>query len=264
MPADNHIGINSADLWGVYPSGTTEEDSIPSRIPLGDWIFDHSSGDPDSSAFAGWITIEEEDTVYSNHIFLIGKYDGVGYRASWAVRFLSLEAETYTFQIKSWPSGEWKDREVLKSGLYNYLYYNAAEDQFVPDIEPEKNSWDLLFTQYGSILFTDDGIPTPYYVRGVLLNRQRITVAIDSVTPFQEIEFERVEGYEYSRVQDVIGYEWKDVEVDENSNTAVYTVRPDITYIIRDTEEIYHKMRFISFYNDLGEKGFPVIEHAKL
>jgi hypothetical protein len=49
-----------------------------------------------------------------------------------------------------------------------------------------------------------------------------------------------------------------------NSNTAVYTIRPGITYIIQDTEEIFYKMRFISYYNDLGEKGFPVIEHARL
>ncbi|KKK85378.1 hypothetical protein LCGC14_2773880, partial [marine sediment metagenome] len=37
-----------------------------------------------------------------------------------------------------------------------------------------------------------------------------------------------------------------------------------ITYIIRDTEDFFYKMRFISYYNDLGEKGYPVIEHSRL
>jgi hypothetical protein len=44
----------------------------------------------------------------------------------------------------------------------------------------------------------------------------------------------------------------------------VYTVIPGITYIIIDTEGFFYKLRFVSYYNDQGEKGFPVIEHLRL
>jgi hypothetical protein len=264
LSGDWHIGINSAGLWAVYPSGTPIEDSIPARISTDEWIFDHSGGDPDSSAFAGWVSFEEDDTLYSEHIYLIGKYNFAFYQPRYAAQFLKLDKSTYRFRIKSWPSGEWEEHEILKDDLYNYIYFSADDRSIIPGIEPGKNSWDLLFTQYGSILFTDDGEPTPYYVRGVLLNRHNLSVAIDSVKAFQEIAFEDLSTYQFTQQQDVIGYEWKDVDVDEISGTAVYTVLPGITYIIRDTEGLFYKMRFISYYNDMGEKGFPLIEHASL
>ncbi len=261
---DWHIGINSADYWGVYPSGTSIEESVPTNPPVENWIFDHSSGDPDSSAFAGWVLFSEEDTVYSEDIYLLGKYDGISYRASFATQFLEVNDQGYRFRLKTWPSGEWDEYQVLKDEFFNYIYFSAPEKLVVPEIEPELNNWDLLFTQYGSILFTDEGIPTPYYVRGVLINRFSVSVSVDSVKAFQDISFEDLAAYQFSTLQDVIGYEWKDVEVDMTSGTAVYTVRPGITYIIRDTDGFFFKMRFISYYNDLGEKGFPVIEHAQL
>ncbi|HEC44193.1 MAG TPA: hypothetical protein ENI20_15330 [Bacteroides sp.] len=264
LSGDWHIGINSADYWGVYPSGTSVEDSIPANSPTEDWIFDRSSGDPDSSAFAGWVVFTEEDTIYTEFIYLLGKYDGISYKAKTAVQFLHVDDKGYLFRMKDWPSGEWKEYEILKSEIYNYIYFNAANRETVTGIEPEMNSWDLLFTQYGDILYTDDGIPTPYYVRGVLLNSYAVTVAVDSVSVFQNISFEDLVSYRFSTIQDIIGYDWKDVEVDQTSNTAVYTIRPGITYIIRDTEDFFYKMRFISYYNDLGEKGYPVIEHSRL
>jgi hypothetical protein len=261
---DWHIPINSADYWAVYPSGTNVEDSIPANPPTEDWIFDQSNGNPDSSAFAGWVEFTEEDTIYSEFIYLLGKYDGISYHANLAVQFMHVDDKGYLFKLKDWPSGEWEEYEILKSEIYNYIYFNTDDRKIVPGIEPEINNWDLLFTQYGDIIYTDDGIPTPYYVRGVLLNRYAVTVAIDSVSAFHDINFENIASYQFSQRQDIIGYEWKDVEVDVNSNTAVYTIRPGIIYIIRDTEGFFYKMRFISYYNDFGEKGFPVIEHARL
>jgi len=87
---------------------------------------------------------------------------------------------------------------------------------------------------------------------------------LDSINSFESITFNHLPEYSFSRRRDFIGYDWKDVEVDENSNTAVYTVNSDKIYIIRDTEGFYYKFRFISYYNDLGEKGFPVFEHKRL
>ena len=74
----------------------------------------------------------------------------------------------------------------------------------------------------------------------------------------------REDAASFSRRGDFIGHEWKDVEVDVNSNTAVYVVNSDKIYIVKDTEGFYYKLRFISYYNELGEKGFPVFEHKRL
>jgi hypothetical protein len=261
---DWHIGINSANFWGVYDTGSDDPDSIPANPPLEEWIFDDSDGDPDSSAFAGWVNFTGDDTSYTNHIYLIGMYDGITYRPSWSAQFLHVDAQGYRFRIGNPEGGEWKEFEVPKTPDYNYQYFTPDGGGQLVQIEPLKDLWDLEFTQYGSIIYTNEGEPYPYYVRGVLLNRYVVSATLDTLKAFADITFEDVGGYAFSRRQDFIGYEWKDVEVDVNSNTAVYTVVPGITYIIRDTEGFYHKLRFISYYNDLGEKGFPLIEHLRL
>ena len=263
-PGDWHIGINSADYWGVFNTGTSDPNSIPEKPETNQWIFDHSSGNPDSSAFAGWVIFTEEDTIYTGHIYLLGKFNGIKYTPTWAVQFYMVDENVYKFRIKTITADEWNEFEIPKSTSLNYRYFTTSDNGKMVEIEPDQSLWDLQFTQYGSILYTDEGVPTPYYVRGVLLNRHIVSAAVDSISAFADISFEDISGYTFSKQQDFIGYEWKSVEVDENSNTAVYTVRPDINYIIMDTEGFFYKFRFISFYNDLGEKGFPVIEHLRL
>ena len=262
--ADWHIGINSADLWAVYNSLTSELDSVSGTHPTEKWVFDKSSGEPDSTAFAGWVHFPEQDTVYNDDIYLIGKFDGVSYRAKYAVQFLSVDREAYHFRFMDWPDGNWGTDTVPKEPSVNYQYYSPANGGEVVPIEPDRAAWDLEFTQYGSILYTSEGVPTPYYVRGVLLNANGVAAALDTTHAFSDITYDNLSGYTFSTREDFIGYEWKSVKVDVTSGTAVYTVNSNYTYIIRDTEGFYHKMRFISFYNDLGEKGFPVIEHLRL
>ena len=97
-----------------------------------------------------------------------------------------------------------------------------------------------------------------------MLNRYGVIAALDTINTFADITIENLPEYSFSQREDIIGYEWKSVAVDENSGTAVYTVNSNFIYIIRDNEEFYYKLRFISFYNDMGEKGFPVIEHVRL
>ncbi|NJK98070.1 MAG: hypothetical protein HC905_27010 [Bacteroidales bacterium] len=63
-----------------------------------------------------------------------------------------------------------------------------------------------------------------------------------------------------SSIQDKIGYDWKSVEINQSANTARYAVRRNYTYIIRDMENQYYKLRFLSYVNDSLLVGFPTIE----
>ena len=64
----------------------------------------------------------------------------------------------------------------------------------------------------------------------------------------------------FSNKKNIIGYNWKYFDFD----TQTYTVKTYITYVIRNNSNEYYKMRFIDFYNEVGEKGFPKIEIQKL
>jgi len=262
---DWHIGVNSGNYWGVYNTGTDNPDSIPDNNPAPEeWIFDHSSGDLDSSAFAGWVNFAAEDTTYTNNIYLLGTYDGLSFKASWAVQFTHVDESCYKFRMRAVTGVDWQDFEISKSQFHNYQHFTTSGGGQQVQIEPDRDLWDLQFTQYGTIIFTNEGVPTPYYVRGVLMNRHMVSAAVDSLKAFVDITFEDVAGYRFSRQQDFIGYEWKDVEVDINSGTAVYTVIPGITFIIMDTEGFFYKLRFVSYSNGPSERGFPVFEHLRL
>jgi hypothetical protein len=64
----------------------------------------------------------------------------------------------------------------------------------------------------------------------------------------------------YSKALDAIGYEWKNYDFE----TGAYTVNSKEIYIIRNNVGIYFKLRFVGFYSNTGEKGYPVIEHQPL
>ena len=122
------------------------------------------------------------------------------------------------------------------------------------------NSYDLLFTQYSTLLFTSEGAAYPYLVTGVLLNRGLVTAAIDSVTNFSNITMVTAAKMNFSSALDVIGYDWKVF----NFTAGVYTVRTGLNYVIKDREGIYYKLRFIGFNNASGTKGYPVFEYQGL
>jgi len=263
-PSGWHIIINSADYWGIFRTRSSDMDVSVTATTIDQWHFDKSDGDPDSTAVGEWVKFEGSDTLYSNEVFVLGQYDGIGYTPVWNLRFVYVDQESYRFVFSPYNSIDSSEVTVLKDPQYNFKYYELSDGGMEVTHEPPKEQWDLHFTQYGSIIYTDDGIPTPYFVRGVLLNQYEVVAALDSLNEFTGIIYDSISAYSFSKRQDLIGYEWKDVTVDESSNTAVYQVKTENNYIIRDTEGFYYKLRFVSFYNDLGEKGYPVFEFAKL
>ena len=63
---------------------------------------------------------------------------------------------------------------------------------------------------------------------------------------------------------DTIGHLWKSVYVNMETMESVYTCDTSRNHIIKTREGDYFKLRFLSFYNGLGEKGYTTIEFQKL
>ena len=149
--------------------------------------------------------------------------------------------------------------EIKKDGLSNFKYFSFNNNAIV-DIEPDKNTWDLVFTQYTHLF--NDNIETPaYLVTGVLTNYlNNVMVAQDSVNSFEEINLDMINSYNFLNHQDAIGYNWKVY----NFESQNYTVNTDLNYIIKDVSNRYFKLHFIDFYNEYGEKGSPKFELQEL
>lgn len=251
----NTAGFMYAADLGVVDFGT------PKDTTGVHWKFDKSDGDPDSLAIGKWFRVEDGDTVSNDHVYLINAgLDDLGNPLGYyQAIFDSLSSGIFYFRYASL-DGTWSGTgSVRKDSTVNFVYYSfifESERHF----EPAKDNWDLLFTQYTTLLYTDLGEPYPYLVTGVLINPNGVSVAKDSTSEFESIDAAQANLMTYSSANDAIGYEWKYYDFDLGTYTVDYTMN----YLIRTHSGYLFKLRFIGFYNELGEKGYPVIEYQEL
>jgi len=228
------------------------------------WLFNPSDGSADSLAIGKWFTVQGNDTIGTNRLLVIDRgMDEVGEPLGFSQLVVdSLSNGTYYFRIANLDGTDPKSFSVKKHGGYNYVLFSITNPAKIVT-EPLNTTWDILFSQYTTLLFTDAGDPYPYLVTGVLINKPFVDVAVDSLTPFSEIDYEFAQKMNFTNQSDRIGYEWKKY----NFTSGTYTVNSDVNYIIRDTKGYLYKFRFIGFYKFLNrrlQKGYPSFEYQKL
>ncbi|MEJ2594887.1 MAG: HmuY family protein [bacterium] len=260
------IRLNTATFMEAAETSQTDLSATVDTAGLS-WSFDKSDGNPDSTALKNWIRITAGDTVYSDKVWVINRgISELGFPLGlMKVKFNRMTGDTYHFSYAPFGSNEVRESSVRKNPGYNYVQYGFTDGGEVRQIEPETNKWDLLFTQYTTLLFTDEGDPYPYLVTGTLVNEWGTDVAFDSTMIFNDIELDDVLFLEYSHNTDGIGYEWKELVGDPTGGDFYYQAKSNINYLIRSKEGIYYKLRFTGFYDqETGEKGFPTFEFQRL
>lgn len=253
------VKINYSNFLGIYRTGSSNFEAESYTIDNKKWIYDASSGNPDSTAIGNW----REVTGDGPQIYLLGTYDGVRYRPFCKLKFLNVNDTAYNFAFANMNNTDVTQVTIKKNPEYNLVYYSLSKKDTVI-IEPTKNRWDLLFTQYTTTLYTDAGVPTPYIVRGVYINPSNVAVTLDTTTSFSNIGIQNINPGKLNAVQDVIGYNWKSVEINQSANTANYAVRRNHSYLIRDTKGDFYKFHFLSYVNDSLKVGYPMFEKVKL
>jgi hypothetical protein len=227
------------------------------------WSFDQSSGNPDSNSVGKWLEIAADPDTYTNEVYIIERgMDEEGNKlGAKKVQFYKWDNEHYYFRYSNLDGSNVDSSIITKDPSKNFTGFSFNNGGKQIEIEPDKYSWDFLFSQYTTILYTDIGhIPTPYLVLGVMLNPNAVMAAVLYDVDFNKVDFEYVKNLPLSSRKDVIGYEWKKY----NFTTGIYEVRTQNTYIIRDTHGFLYKLRFISFYNNNGDKGYPRFEFVRL
>ena len=159
----------------------------------------------------------------------------------------------YIITFSNLNNSELKTIQISKNNNVQYTRFSFSSSTIISS--PNNDDWDLLFSQY-THLYADSIVPA-YLVTGVLINQKSgVEVAIDSVNTFSDIIFSNINNYTFNNNQDIIGYNWKLYDFDN----GYYIIKSNISYIIKNTEGRYYKLRFIDFYNDFGVKGYPTIE----
>lgn len=255
-----HVILNTSNFMKVADLGTVPFGQAYDTTGL-TLNFDKSDGDPDSTAIGKWFILSGGDTLSNNHVYAVSRgLDELGNPLGlYQVIFDSLQDDSYYFRYAPLSGGGESKGSVKKNVNANYVFFSLITGDELP-VEPPKHMYDLLFSQYTTMLYTDEGIPYPYLVTGVLLNRYQVRAAADSTADFLSITREKAMAMTYSRALDAVGYDWKYY----NFTTGVYTIRPNLNYIIQGVSGFYYKLRFVGFYNKDGLKGYPVIEYQQL
>ena len=259
-----HIVLNTSAFMLAANTGQTDFESVTDTTGLV-WKYDKSDGNPDSTAIGNWFSVVGNDTVYENKVFIINRgmtHLGIP-RGLKKVVFMKVDKKQYVIKYADLNGENLHEIIIGKNPEVNFTGFSFEGQGTQLIVEPPSNSWDLLFTQYTTLIYTNEGEPYPYLLNGVLLNYGKVEVALDSLISFEEIDLYYAQKQEFSINKDAIGYEWKYLEGDPTIGGSYYYKvnpnedNPNWTYIIKNRNGVYFKLMFTRFYSNSGDKGYP-------
>jgi hypothetical protein len=249
----NHIILNTSKFMHAGNTGSSDFYAITSNI-CDTMIYDDSDGDLNKTAIGKWADFSDPlNPVFPKNVYIVDlgtDNNGVpfGFRK---ITFDSLANNIYSIHFSDLDGSDEHYYEVVTDTGKSFTLFSFMNGGSKVPVRPADSDWDLLFTQYSTILYDDNNIATPYLVRGVYINMNGTVAARDTINSFYDITADNIPDYTFSSAQDIIGYDWKDFEDDS------YNINQNIFYIIRDQRGEYYKLKFTGFYNNSGERGFP-------
>ncbi|MGB0882073.1 MAG: HmuY family protein [Vicingaceae bacterium] len=246
-----HVLLNTAKGVFIANQGAVPFSSVNSASGV-TWLWDAPSGNLDSTAFGNWQN--------TNNVFIVDRQFAatgghLGYRK---IQLLSVNNENYTFKYANLDGSNEVTYTIAKDKNRNFIHFNFDNGGETLALEPNKNDWDLLFTNH---YHKFSNLPLPFVLTQVLSNiHNGVEVAEDNTNNFVNMSLLDTSNYVFTTFWDEIGYDWKIRNSQDNS----FTIDANKSYMVKSTEAIYYKIRFIDFYNDAGNKGFPKFEIQKL
>ena len=224
-----------------------------------DMRFDTSDGNPDSTAIGKWYEVSEDSTWSHRNVYLVDRgSDREGNSLGQMKVQFGMSGDDYLLRYANTDNSGDTLVLIVRDPAMDQVYYSF--DNGIVDIAPQPDQWSLLFSKYTTMLVTDEGDDYPYLVVGILLNPNGVAAALDTIHDFLDMDRDDITDLEYSSTADVIGYDWKYY----NFDAGVYTIEPDMNYVIRDRDGFFYKFRFVDFYSDEGVKGYPTFEFVRL
>jgi hypothetical protein len=252
------ILLNSAQFM---LAGNSQDTIFSAELNMEDlnMIFDKSDGNPDSTAIGKWYEVSEDSVWSLQHVYLVDLgTDREGSPLGQKKVQFGMLGNDYLLRYANMDNSGDTLVLIVRDPAMDQVYYSF--DKGFVDIAPAPDQWSLLFSKYTTMLVTDEGENYPYLVVGILLNPNGVAAARDSIHDFIDMSRDDITELEYTTQADVIGYDWKYYDFD----AGVYTIVPDMNYVIRDRDGFFYKLRFVDFYSDEGVKGYPTFEFVRL
>lgn len=260
LGSEHNIILNTSRFMYAGNTGSTDFYGITSNI-CDTMIYDDSTGDLSKTAIGEWADFSDPgNPVFPKQVYIIDLgYDNNGNQYGFRkITFDNFQDNTYSIHFSNLDGTDEHTYEIITDPERSFTYFSFSNGGATVFIQPVNTEWDICLTQYSTILFDDFNVATPYLVRGVYINTDGTSAAVDSIRSFYDISLADIDNYTFSDAQDVIGYAWKDFNDDS------YKINPDIFYVIRDQRERYYKLKFTGFYNTSGARGFPSFQLVDL
>lgn len=247
-----HIKLNIAKAMFVEKKGVVDFNSVNS-IDNVNWLWDNQNGNLDSLALNDWL-------IEKNNVFVIDRgYDNEGNHFGYYKIIIQEETENdFTFKFAKLDGSNENTFNLVKDKTTNFTYFSFDNLGKTVKVEPNKNTWDLEFTNHQHYF---SNLPLPFVLTQCISNIYNgVRVAESNDNNFSSITLKDTANYIFTKQADEIGYDWKIRNSQDNS----YEIDPNKCFIIRTKDGWYYKLRFIDFYNQQGEKGYPKFEIQKL
>jgi hypothetical protein len=237
ITAWNSIDTAGMSQWiNLYNSDTIWEDGAFNRNAL---------GHPDY----GWGTYNMvSHDVVGDSLYIFQSADG-SLKKIWIERKNSV-ANTFYFKYAD-IDGQNEVSETLNVTPYEsklFVYYSLTNHVIV-DREPEKTSWDLLFSKYAAIVYDSEGIPSYYLVVGATSN---VTDSISRNYPVAA-DFEDWTITPFNGNKTTIGHDWKSF----NMGSFSWEIADSLTFFVKNTKGDIYKMALDYFSGSgAGKAGF--------
>jgi len=207
------------------------------------WQFDKIGDHPDSTAIGHWYNNSSPKKPSTVFILSLGEVAP----KSIQIRFTLIDANHYLIETSEDGNANIDSIATTQSTFENYTYINLLSKKPVA-FEPKK--WDLCFTRYKHV-FHHFNPPVPYLVSGVLSNSHSCKGTTSKVS-FDSTNLAICLASSLTKQEDFIGHDWKYYDLNANQ----FKIR-DKCFILKCTNGIFYKIKFIDFYDSKGRKGSP-------
>lgn len=216
------------------------------------WLWDAPSGNLDSTAFGNWIN--------KNNVYIIDRQynDNGQHRGYYKFELINVSNNNYTFKFAKLNETEGKTFVINKHRNISFIHFSVDNGGVEKQLEPDKNKWDLLFTNHHHKF---DNLIMPFVLTQVLINKHyNVVAAEDNANNFLNITLKDTANYVFTNNWDEIGHDWKI----RNSTDNSFTIDAKKSFLVKSSNGLFYKIQFTDFYNDKGEKGNPTFNIQKL
>lgn len=207
----------------------------------------------------------------ANQVFIIDRgrpyYSGTSRFRK--IKFISSDDSKYSIQFCNLDNSALTDFTVTKDANYSLMYFSFENNGELVSLAPPKADWDIVFTRFTHTYYEEPlNSPFRYYlVSGALLNKWNGSLNAlckkDSTAgyiSFDDVIYSSAQTFSLNNKASTIGFDWKYYDF----NSALYLIRPDQYYLLKDQAGYYFKLKFIDYYNSQGNKGAAKFLYQRL